>query len=124
MQLIAFVDDHVCQVYSRSLAASVFTGLEMDLVSYSMELLQSDDEKEVLGGLKILKTFVERQHDFQGDTLRRIGIAPGQHILVIVTATVHVIHVTAGSSSFRSWMMQISDTKDSRSLFQFEYHFS
>jgi hypothetical protein len=27
----------------------------MNLVSYSMELLKSDDEKEVLGGSKILK---------------------------------------------------------------------
>jgi hypothetical protein len=51
----------------------------MNLVSYSMELLKSDDEKEVLGGSKILKAFVERSHAFQGDTLRRIGITPGEH---------------------------------------------
>lgn len=65
------------KVYSRSLAISVFAGLEMDLVSYSMELLQNDDEKEVLGSSRILKTFVERQHASHGDTLRRIGIKPG-----------------------------------------------
>jgi hypothetical protein len=58
----------------------------MDLVSYSMELLQSDDGTEVLGGSRILKTFVDRQHAFHGDTLRRIGIKPGQLLVVIVTA--------------------------------------
>ncbi|KAG0590221.1 hypothetical protein KC19_1G082300 [Ceratodon purpureus] len=64
-------------VYSTSLTTSVFTGLTMDLVSYSMELLQSNDEKEVLGGSKILKAFVERSHASHSDTLRRIGITPG-----------------------------------------------
>lgn len=51
----------------------------MDLVSYSMELLQSNDDHEVLGGSRILKAFVERSHAFRSDTLRRIGITPGEH---------------------------------------------
>lgn len=64
------------QVYSKCLTVSVFDGLEMDLVSYSIKLLQDNDSCRVLGGSKILRAFVE-QDQFRGDTLRRIGVAPG-----------------------------------------------
>lgn len=63
-------------MYSKCLTVSVFDGLEMDLVSYSMKLLQDNDAKQVLGGSKILRAFVE-QDQLRGDTLRRIGVAPG-----------------------------------------------
>lgn len=63
-------------MYSKCLTVSVFDGLEMDLVSYSMKLLQDNDASQVLGGSKILRAFVE-QDQFRGDTLRRIGVAPG-----------------------------------------------
>lgn len=64
------------QVYSKCLTVSVFDGLDMDLVSFSMKLLQDNDASQVLGGSKILRAFVE-QDQFRGDTLRRIGVAPG-----------------------------------------------
>lgn len=63
-------------MYSKCLTVSVFDGLEMDLVSYSMKLLRDNDASQVLGGSKILRAFVE-QDQLRGDTLRRIGVAPG-----------------------------------------------
>lgn len=59
-------------------------------MSYSMELLQSDDAKEVLGGSRILKTLVEHdpeddtlvEHVSKDDTLRRIGMKSGNFFTI------------------------------------------
>ncbi|KAL4572584.1 hypothetical protein LXL04_019364 [Taraxacum kok-saghyz] len=59
--------------YSKCVNGSIFDGLKMDLVSFAMELLDSDSSDEQLIGVRILKNFTKNQR-FSEDTLQKIGI--------------------------------------------------
>ncbi|KAK9079960.1 hypothetical protein SSX86_001635 [Deinandra increscens subsp. villosa] len=59
--------------YSRCVNGSIFDGLKMDLVSFSMELLDSDSSDEQLIGIRILEKFTKNPR-FSEDTLQKIGI--------------------------------------------------
>ncbi len=66
------------QVYSKCLRGSVFDGLDMDLVGYSLGLIQSDDGKQVLSGIRVLKALAYHENCItRNDTFRRIGITSG-----------------------------------------------
>ncbi|KMS97749.1 hypothetical protein BVRB_5g124200 [Beta vulgaris subsp. vulgaris] len=58
--------------YSRCVDGSVFDGLKMDMVSYSMELLASNSPDEQLMGARILRSFAASKR-FSDDTLQKIG---------------------------------------------------
>lgn len=58
-------------VYSKCLSGSVFEGLKMDLVEYSVSFLQSDVTDEQLGGLRVFVVFVSRE-EYADNTLRSI----------------------------------------------------
>ncbi|GMH29275.1 hypothetical protein Nepgr_031118 [Nepenthes gracilis] len=59
--------------YSRCLDGSIFDGLKMDMVSFSMDLLESDSHDEQLIGARILRTFATSER-FSHDTLQKIGV--------------------------------------------------
>ncbi|KAI3798011.1 hypothetical protein L1987_33277 [Smallanthus sonchifolius] len=59
--------------YSKSVNRSIFDGLQMDMVSFAMELLNSNSSDEQLIGVRILERFTANSKFFQ-DTLQRIGI--------------------------------------------------
>jgi hypothetical protein len=60
------------------LRGSVFDGLDMDLVGYSLGLIQSDDAKQVLSGIRVLKALAYHENRItRNDTFRRIGITSG-----------------------------------------------
>ncbi|KAK7264544.1 hypothetical protein RJT34_32153 [Clitoria ternatea] len=60
--------------YSRCINGSIFDGLKMDMVSFSMDLLASNSPDEQLIGARILRQFsISRR--FSDDTLQKIGIA-------------------------------------------------
>ncbi|KNA08539.1 hypothetical protein SOVF_161740, partial [Spinacia oleracea] len=59
--------------YSRCVDGSVFDGLKMDMVSFSMELLASNSPEEQLMGARILRSFAGNKR-FSDDTLQKIGI--------------------------------------------------
>ncbi|CAN0856230.1 hypothetical protein LINGRAHAP2_LOCUS6441 [Linum grandiflorum] len=59
--------------YSKSVNGSIFDGLKMDLVSFSMELLASTSPDEQLIGVRVLRQFAVSQR-FSGDTLQKIGV--------------------------------------------------
>ncbi|CAM6047969.1 unnamed protein product, partial [Sphagnum compactum] len=66
------------EVYSKCLRGSVFDGLDMDLVGYSLGLIQSDDAKQVLSGIRVLKALAYHENrTTRNDTFRRIGITLG-----------------------------------------------
>jgi len=69
----------VCQqVYAKCLRGSVFDGLDMDLVGYSLGLIQSDDAKQILSGIRVLKALAYHENRItRNDTFRRIGITSG-----------------------------------------------
>ncbi|CAK9173686.1 unnamed protein product [Ilex paraguariensis] len=59
--------------YSRCVNGSIFDGLKMDMVSFAMDLLNSNSPDEQLIGVRILRQF-SMSHRFSGDTLQNIGI--------------------------------------------------
>ncbi|KAI3687224.1 hypothetical protein L1987_80918 [Smallanthus sonchifolius] len=59
--------------YSKCVNGSIFDGLKMDLVSFAMELLDSDSSDEQLVGVRILEKFTKNPR-FCEDTLQKIGI--------------------------------------------------
>ncbi|CAM6021868.1 unnamed protein product [Sphagnum balticum] len=66
------------EVYAKCLRGSVFDGLDMDLVGYSLGLIQSDDAKQVLSGIRVLKALAYHENlTTRNDTFRRIGITLG-----------------------------------------------
>ncbi|XP_059311907.1 uncharacterized protein LOC132063403 [Lycium ferocissimum] len=58
--------------YSRCVNGSIFDGLKMDMVSFSMELLASSSPDEQLIGAQILRKFATSPR-FCDDTLQKIG---------------------------------------------------
>ncbi|XP_024523927.1 uncharacterized protein LOC9641265 [Selaginella moellendorffii] len=60
-------------LYSRSLNGSVFDGLGMDLIDFTVEKLQSSIREEQLGSVKILSALVSKG-DSMEETQRRIAI--------------------------------------------------
>ncbi|CAM6096118.1 unnamed protein product [Calypogeia fissa] len=65
------------EVYKKCIDGSVFDGLTMDIVDYSLTLLQSDNSFEQLSGIRVLLKIVDRYEGFSFDSLRRTGAAPG-----------------------------------------------
>ncbi|KAL6548429.1 hypothetical protein OROGR_008850 [Orobanche gracilis] len=59
--------------YSKCVNGSIFDGLKMDMVSFGMELLDSDSPDEQLIGARILRRF-SMSPRFCDDTLQKIGI--------------------------------------------------
>ncbi|KAG8370126.1 hypothetical protein BUALT_Bualt14G0085000 [Buddleja alternifolia] len=59
--------------YSKCVNGSIFDGLKMDMVSFSMELLDSNSPDEQLIGVRILRKFATSPR-FSEDTLQKIGI--------------------------------------------------
>ncbi|KAH7842982.1 hypothetical protein Vadar_011265 [Vaccinium darrowii] len=59
--------------YSRCVNGSIFDGLKMDMVSYSMDLLVSQSEVEQLNGCRILHKFATNLR-FSDYTLQKLGI--------------------------------------------------
>ncbi|XP_071721768.1 uncharacterized protein [Rutidosis leptorrhynchoides] len=59
--------------YSKCVNGTIFDGLKMDLVSFAMELLDSDSSDEQLIGMRILESFTKNAR-FSEDTLQKIGI--------------------------------------------------
>jgi len=62
--------------YCRCMNGSVFDGLKMDFVSYSVELLQSIDDNEQLTGARLLSVLVKSDR-LTSEKLRVIGTTPG-----------------------------------------------
>ncbi|CAK9161881.1 unnamed protein product [Ilex paraguariensis] len=59
--------------YSRCVNGSIFDGIKMDMVSFAMELLNSNSPDEQLMGARILRQFAKSKQ-FSDDTLQKIGI--------------------------------------------------
>ncbi|KAI3701828.1 hypothetical protein L6452_27195 [Arctium lappa] len=59
--------------YSKCVNRSIFDGLKMDMVSFAMELLNSDSSDEQLIGVRIIERFTTNPR-FSEDTLQKIGI--------------------------------------------------
>ncbi|KAL7251922.1 hypothetical protein ACSBR1_013722 [Camellia fascicularis] len=59
--------------YSRCVNGSIFDGLKMDMVSFAIDLLDSNSPDEQLIGVRILHKFSMNQR-FSDDTLQKIGI--------------------------------------------------
>ncbi|KAI3469497.1 hypothetical protein Pfo_026160 [Paulownia fortunei] len=59
--------------YSKCVNGSIFDGLKMDMVSFAMELLDSNSPDEQLIGARILRKFATSPR-FSEDTLQKIGI--------------------------------------------------
>lgn len=58
--------------YSKSISGSIFDGLNMDLVTFAEELLDSNYQDEQFIGVQMLQKFVKSKL-FASDTLRKIG---------------------------------------------------
>ncbi|KAA8548564.1 hypothetical protein F0562_000169 [Nyssa sinensis] len=58
--------------YSRCVEGSIFDGLQMDMVSFAMDLLASNSPDEQLIGVQILRTFAKSER-YSEDTLQKIG---------------------------------------------------
>lgn len=58
--------------YSRCVNGSIFDGLDMDMITFSIELLGSNSPDEQLIGIRILWQFVMKKR-FSDDTLQKIG---------------------------------------------------
>ncbi|KAK4753166.1 hypothetical protein SAY87_021964 [Trapa incisa] len=58
--------------FSRCLSGSIFDGLNMDMISFSTELLRSDSPSEQLIGIRILRQFATKE-SFSSYTLQKIG---------------------------------------------------
>ncbi|XP_071723370.1 uncharacterized protein [Rutidosis leptorrhynchoides] len=59
--------------YSKCVDGSIFDGLKMDMVSFSMDLLDSNSSDEQLIGIRVLRQFSISER-FSDDTLQKIGI--------------------------------------------------
>ncbi|XP_041000994.1 uncharacterized protein LOC121246779 [Juglans microcarpa x Juglans regia] len=59
--------------YSRCVNGSIFDGLKMDMVTFGMDLLDSNSPDEQLIGVRILRQFALNER-FSDDTLQKIGI--------------------------------------------------
>ncbi|KAG2721657.1 hypothetical protein I3760_02G091600 [Carya illinoinensis] len=59
--------------YSRCVNGSIFDGLKMDMVTFGMDLLDSNSPDEQLIGVRILRQFALTER-FSDDTLQKIGI--------------------------------------------------
>ncbi|XWS09084.1 hypothetical protein CRYUN_Cryun40dG0055800 [Craigia yunnanensis] len=59
--------------YSRCINGSIFDGLEMDIVTFAMELVASNSPDEQLIGARILRQFAIGEK-YSDDTLQKIGI--------------------------------------------------
>ncbi|KAM0962888.1 uncharacterized protein LOC126606997 [Malus sylvestris] len=59
--------------YSRCVNGSIFDGLQMDMVTFGMDLLGSNSTDEQLIGAKILRQFSMNRR-YSDDTLQKIGI--------------------------------------------------
>ncbi|EOA19340.1 hypothetical protein CARUB_v10000220mg [Capsella rubella] len=59
--------------YSKCVNGSIFDGLKMDIVSFGMELLDSNSSDEQLIGARILRQFSVTER-YSEDTLEKIGI--------------------------------------------------
>lgn len=59
--------------YSKCVNGSIFDGLEMDMVSFAMDLLASNSPDEQLIGARILRQFAMSER-YSDDTLQKIGI--------------------------------------------------
>ncbi|KAJ4722338.1 ARM repeat superfamily protein [Melia azedarach] len=59
--------------YSKCVNGSIFDGLKMDMVSFAMDLLDSNSPDEQLIGARILRQFAINAR-FSDDTLQKIGI--------------------------------------------------
>ncbi|KAL2458595.1 ARM repeat superfamily protein [Forsythia ovata] len=59
--------------YSKCVNGSIFDGLKMDMVTFAMELLDSNSPDEQLIGARILRKFATSKV-FSDDTLQKIGI--------------------------------------------------
>ncbi|XP_059632584.1 uncharacterized protein LOC132275183 [Cornus florida] len=59
--------------YSRCVNGSIFDGLKMDMVSFAMDLLDSNSPDEQLIGARILRKFALSDRFFD-DTLQKIGV--------------------------------------------------
>ncbi|KAL6956161.1 hypothetical protein U1Q18_030054 [Sarracenia purpurea var. burkii] len=59
--------------YSMCINGSIFDGLKMDMVSFAMDLLDSNSPDEQLIGIRILRKFAMNER-FSDDTLQKIGI--------------------------------------------------
>ncbi|GAB2295146.1 hypothetical protein Dimus_029320 [Dionaea muscipula] len=59
--------------YSRCLNGSIFDGLQMDMVTFAMDLLASNSADEQLMGAQILRKFATSDR-FCNDTLQKIGV--------------------------------------------------
>ncbi|KAI8561446.1 hypothetical protein RHMOL_Rhmol04G0340200 [Rhododendron molle] len=75
-------------VYSRCVNGSIFDGLKMDMVSFSMELIASQSEVEQLIGCRILHKFATNLR-FSDDTLQKLGIS-----LTVVERLVEMLNWT------------------------------
>ncbi|CAM6094973.1 unnamed protein product [Calypogeia fissa] len=79
----ALVEDFFYDVYDGCLKGSVFDGLDMDLVQYSISWIQKEVYNQQLGGAKLLNRFVSKKDKFRtndkyaADALRRLGTTPG-----------------------------------------------
>ncbi|EFJ10910.1 hypothetical protein SELMODRAFT_447197 [Selaginella moellendorffii] len=73
-------------LYSRSLNGSVFDGLGMDLIDFTVEKLQSSIREEQLGSVNILSALVSKGDSIK-ETRRRIGTTPGvvERLLEMIT---------------------------------------
>ncbi|XP_002988121.2 uncharacterized protein LOC9656774 [Selaginella moellendorffii] len=73
-------------LYSRSLNGSVFDGLGMDLIDFTVEKLQSSIREEQLGSVNILSALVSKGVSRE-ETRRRIGTTPGvvERLLEMIT---------------------------------------
>ncbi|XP_054787419.1 uncharacterized protein LOC129293455 [Prosopis cineraria] len=60
--------------YSRCIEGSIFDGLNMGMVSFAMDLLDSNSHDEQLTGARILRQLATSER-FSEDTLQKIGIA-------------------------------------------------
>ncbi|KAA8548567.1 hypothetical protein F0562_000166 [Nyssa sinensis] len=58
--------------YSRCVEGSIFDGLQMDMVSFAMDLLASNSPDEQLIGVQILRTYAKSER-YSEDTLQKIG---------------------------------------------------
>ncbi|CAM6088457.1 unnamed protein product [Calypogeia fissa] len=79
----ALVEQFFYDVYDECLKGSVFDGLDMDLVQYSISWIQKEVYNQQLGGAKLLNRFVSKKDKFRtndkyaADALRRLGTTPG-----------------------------------------------
>ncbi|EFJ37203.1 hypothetical protein SELMODRAFT_77290 [Selaginella moellendorffii] len=84
--LLDFIRQFFYDVYSKCLKESIFVGLNLDLVTYSIAKIQSNSGNEQLGGVLMLSTLIT-QEQFLEDTLRTVGTTPGvtERLLEMIT---------------------------------------